>query len=607
MTTAGLLLARFWRERFAVVVLVGVLLVPAIYGAVLVWAYWDPYARSERIPAALVNLDEPVTVGTEKVAAGDELVDQVLDDGDLVWTTTDAAAAQAGLQDKTYYVVLTIPRGFSAQMASFATSEPVRAELRVTTDDAANYLVGVLAKDAVTSVQGAASSQVQAGYLDVVYDAAGSAKDDAGSLSAGADDLADGTQDASDAAGDLADGASAVAAGVQQVADALAEVDDGVQGLPDAVAGLEDTAQKIADGAGTVDDSAAKTVADLTAIQDQLADAGQDDLAQAVGQVADTVRQTAVPAADQAASDADDLVGAAGDLADAAAKAVSDADAADAAAGDLADGAGQVADGAADLHTALSDQLAPGAAQLAASLDQLASLDPPVTDADRAAFTRALSQPVSVERTAENPIGHFGDGFASYFAGLGLFVGAVFVFLVLAPLDRRTQLYRGSPWRAACAPFLAGAAIVVAQALLLFAALLAVGLRADAGAGLLGILVASGLSFVALLQVLKAAFGLVGEFLGVVVLVLQVAAGEGAYPIQTFGSFFQALHPWLPMSYTNDAVRRTVAGGPLGPWLWTDLAVLLGVGAACLALSAWVARRRQRITLAELRPVVELA
>ncbi|NKY39935.1 YhgE/Pip family protein, partial [Cellulomonas septica] len=148
--------------------------------------------------------------------------------------------------------------------------------------------------------------------------------------------------------------------------------------------------------------------------------------------------------------------------------------------------------------------------------------------------------------------------------------------------------------------------VVLLQAGLLLGALLLVGVAPDAPWVLLGVLAASAVCFVALMQLLKAAFGLVGEFVGVVLLVLQVAAGEGAYPIQTFGTFFQAVHPYLPMSWTNDAVRRSVAGGPLTPYVWVDVGLLLGTAAVAFALTCLAARRRERWTPARLRPSVEL-
>lgn len=608
MRAALLTLARFARDRLAAVVLVGVLAVPAIYGGVLVWGYWDPYARSGHIPAALVNLDEPVqTVDGSDLAAGDDLERVVLTSGTLDWTATDAETAAQGLEDKTYYVVVTIPPGFSAQVASLSSADPQQAQIEVRTNDAGNYLVGVLAQDASEAVEGTAGSQVQADYLDVVYGLLGQAKDAGGEVGGSAQELADGTQQAADAAREVADGAAQVADGVAQVADALADVDDAVQDVPALADSLATVAASVAARTSGAADAAQDVSARLTALEQQLAAAGQPDAAARVAEIRDSFEATVVPAVEDAADDAADIADDAGALSDLAGEAVTAADRANAQGQALADGARSVADGSEDLATVLADQLAPGAQQLADGLAQAAEqLDVPITEVDRETFGQVLSRPVTVERVRDNPIAHFGDGFTSYFAGLGLFVGAVFVFLVLSPLDRRGQLWGAGPLAVAGPPLLAGGAVVLLQAALLFGALLLVGVGPDAPWVLLGVLAASAVCFVALVQLLKAAFGLVGEFVGVILLVLQVAAGEGAYPIQTFGPFFQAVHPFLPMSWTNDAVRRSVAGGPLTPYVWVDVALLLGTAAVAFGLTCLAARGRERWTPARLRPSVEL-
>ena len=36
-----------------------VALIPLLYGALYLWAFWDPYGNLDQIPVAIVNLDEP--------------------------------------------------------------------------------------------------------------------------------------------------------------------------------------------------------------------------------------------------------------------------------------------------------------------------------------------------------------------------------------------------------------------------------------------------------------------------------------------------------------------------------------------------------------------
>jgi putative membrane protein len=606
IAAARLTLLRFCRDRFAATVLVGVMLVPAIYGGLLVWAYWDPYARSDKIPAVIVNLDQPVKVNGQTVDLGSDLEKEILASNTLVWTKGTEAEAREGLENKTYYVVLTIPKGFSQQMASIATDKPQRGVLSVRTNDAGNFLVGVLAKDAVSAVQGEASAAVQQSYLKVVYDEFDPLQAAVDQVSDGATALEEGAQQIVDGAKQVAQGTDDISAVLDEVATAVSKADKSIQGIPDRAKQISDDVAALSTTASGALTNVNQLVAQLQDLSDQLTANDQPQLAAKVDQVITTFQTDVVPASQGIADDADAAAQKAAALSDDASDGVKAADQAVTATNQLADAAKELSSGAQDLQTALSEQLEPGLKQLSDGLAAVAGTDIPITGSSSKTFTSVLSSPVEIDRKIDNPIAHFGEGFAPYFVGMGLFVGAVFVFLVLSPLDRRLQLWNAPLISAALAPLIAGAVVVVGQAALLFGALYAVGVRpADPGV-LAGVLAVSAISYVAIMQALKAAFGLIGEFIGVIVLVLQVAAGEGAYPIQTFGAFFQTVNPWLPMTYTNDGIRRAVAGGPQSPYVWIDLAVLTGVAVLALALTMWGASHHRRMSLADLDPSVEL-
>jgi len=69
--------------------------------------------------------------------------------------------------------------------------------------------------------------------------------------------------------------------------------------------------------------------------------------------------------------------------------------------------------------------------------------------------------------------------------------------------------------------------------------------------------------------------------------------------------FMDAIHPFLPMSYIVEALRRLITGGGLGP-VWHACVVLVAFTAGALALTAVSARRRQVWTLDRLHPELSL-
>ena len=60
----------------------------------------------------------------------------------------------------------------------------------------------------------------------------------------------------------------------------------------------------------------------------------------------------------------------------------------------------------------------------------------------------------------------------------------------------------------------------------------------------------TGMAFTMIIQFLIRNFGDIGKFLALIVLVLQLAASGGTFPVETIDKGFQAFTTWLPMTYT---------------------------------------------------------
>ncbi|GAB3955873.1 hypothetical protein GCM10027614_66470 [Micromonospora vulcania] len=218
-------------------------------------------------------------------------------------------------------------------------------------------------------------------------------------------------------------------------------------------------------------------------------------------------------------------------------------------AGELASGLTRLGGGAGDL----ADGLAAGEWKI-----------PGYDDTD--ARAGVLGDPVSLDRSARHPAGSYGVGFAPYFLGLALWVGAMITYMVLRPVNRRHVMSGAPAWRVALASWLPAAAVGLAQAGVLFAVVtLALGLDPVRPAATLGLLALVSLTFTTIMQWLGAQLGPAGRLAALALLMLQLTSSGGTYPVQTSPGFFQAIHPWLPMSYVVAGLRHTINGGPLGP------------------------------------------
>ena len=245
-----------------------------------------------------------------------------------------------------------------------------------------------------------------------------------------------------------------------------------------------------------------------------------------------------------------------------------------------------------DGATQLRDGLSAGAAQL------------PSFDADtRQAQADTLAAPVEIERSSLTQAQNYGAGLAPFFAALAGWIGIYALFLIVKPVSRRAVTALRSPVRVAIAGWLTPAALGAVQMVTLFGVLsIALGFSFTHPLPTLGILLLASATFAAIILALNVWLGSVGQFLGLVLMVLQLVTAGGTFPWQTLPAPLAALHHVLPMGYVVDAMRQVMYGGVAGR-AWADAAVLATwlVGALLLAV-AGVTRMTFRRTMRDLQP-----
>ncbi|WP_324783741.1 YhgE/Pip domain-containing protein [Streptomyces sp. H51] len=278
---------------------------------------------------------------------------------------------------------------------------------------------------------------------------------------------------------------------------------------------------------------------------------------------------------------------------------------ADSGAADLDKGVGRLKSGAETLNGGLY-KLVDGSGKLAGGLHDGAAKIPDYDEKDRDRRTEVMADPVRLASRDLHKAPNYGTGFAPYFIPLSLWVGSMVAYMLIPPMNRRALAAGASAWRIAFAGWLPVVAIGVLQTAALMSVLhWAIGLQMARAAGTVGFLFLVTACFAAIVQWLNARFDAAGRILVLALLMLQLTSAGGTYPVQTSPGFFNAVHPFLPMSYIVEALRRLVTGGGLAP-VWTACAVLVVFTAGSLALTALAARRRQVWTPARLHPELSL-
>ena len=204
--SSGTELRRFRKGVMPKVAVAVLLFIPLIYGALYLWAFWAPTDELKNLPVALVNEDTGAINDGERITAGNDVVDTLLDGHDLDWQVTDAADARTGVEDGTYYFAVTIPADFSTNAISAATDTPTSATVNVDYNDSNNFLASTLGKSAMVQLRDAVAVKLGDQTANALLVGLNDAGDGIRTAAEGATTLADGLVTAQDGAGKLMTG-----------------------------------------------------------------------------------------------------------------------------------------------------------------------------------------------------------------------------------------------------------------------------------------------------------------------------------------------------------------------------------------------------------------
>lgn len=636
---------RYYRGRMPRLALAVIIVMPLMYCALYLWAFWNPFGEVNKLPVAIVNLDTGTTVDGQQVDAGKEVVQGLIDSKQLDLIETTEADAEDGLAHGRFYFTITVPEDFSDAVASAATDNPRSAKLIFTYNDTNNYLATVIGQDAAEEVINQVSAQVGEQTFEAVLGVAKGTVPKLKAAAAEVDELNAGMQTANEGAQKLATNLVTAKDGSATLADALDELDDVVNDAvthADEIANssgltgteLRQVVQRIT--ANTNQASAAldrvaasrdEALARLDAIINELAagDEIQQDIAVRLAEVRNFIEnnwlsQDLKNTFDAIQQDVN-IIAAELDNPNSRVSVIlrsvesggiqRELGEVRSAAAQLRGGADQLASGLVEL-SAGANELAEGTPKLAAGTAQLndavqmgIGLVPSWDDKQQSNFLKAISDPVELQQITHNEAKTFAYGFAPFFMGLGLFVGTLIAWMLLTPLQPRPLAQGLGSFRVVLASYSPTLAVGILQAIILYLVVrYGLGLVPVHEIGTLLFMLVMVAMFLALIQMFNALFGAaVGRVVTLVFLMIMLTSAGGIYPVPVTSVPFQYIHWVDPMTFTVTGLRQLILGG-VDSRLWTSLAVIVGLTIAFLAVSTWAARRNRQYNMDRLYPPV---
>ncbi|XOQ36354.1 MAG: YhgE/Pip domain-containing protein [Lactococcus sp.] len=259
--------------------------------------------------------------------------------------------------------------------------------------------------------------------------------------------------------------------------------------------------------------------------------------------------------------------------------------------GQLADGAGQISNGSSQLATGATTlttgigTLQNGARTLATGLGEaktkLAENQTSQTNAEK------IASPLKITHSDKDNSPKNGVGMAPYMMSVALFVGAVATNMIIAGTlsgekakNRRDYLL---------ARLAVNGVIAVGEGVLVYLAVHMLGLSANHELAMFGFTILVAFTFMFIVTFFNTWLGKPGAFLMLILLLLQLAASAGTYPLALTGVFFQKINPWMPMTYAVSGFRQVIS---LAGHIGQDVGILLVLSIVSLVLLAFVGNKK---------------
>ena len=144
---------RLLRNPAAILVLIGVSILPSLYAWFNIAANIDPYANTSGIKVAVANLDTDATHDDLTINAGSQIIDQLKENDQLGWTFVSKDAAIEGVKSGEYYAAIIIPQDFSESLLSVLSGKIETPELEYYINEKLNAIAPKITSSGASTIQ----------------------------------------------------------------------------------------------------------------------------------------------------------------------------------------------------------------------------------------------------------------------------------------------------------------------------------------------------------------------------------------------------------------------------------------------------------------------
>lgn len=555
------------RNVVALVVVMGLAVLPSLYAWFNILSNWDPYGpeSTSNIKVAVAYDDTGINISGMDINISTNIVEALKTNDTIGWVFTDSTdEAIEGVWSGDYYAALIMPADFSKDMVSFLADNMTHPEIIYYTNQKKNAIAPKITDKAKTAVQ----QQVNATFISTLTEAIMKSadvaenigdKNKAGStLESGSDSMNNSLIDILIAKfqvintqvvtfDNVLSALSNIITTAQTSADTAKGISPDISGTFEGERAILNELNKTIGQSSLIDSSLFSTIShDIDAVSGYMNsissiynDMGYniDDFNKSISQMGESINNTLVMVRN------------------------------------IEDNLNETTNKLVEFKNSGVYSLLQTA--ISFNTDELASF---------------ISAPVAITTEDLYPITNYGSAMSPFYSVLSIWVGAL---ILVAIIHVKVHPFDGTKVNSVEAFFgryITFFLIGQAQALLItLGDLFFIGIQCIHPFKFWFAAAFTSFVFTMITYSLTVAFENVGEAAAVVIMVIQVAGAGGTFPIQCLPAIYQAIYKYLPFTYAMDALRECV-GGTYSWYYWKCILALLVYVGICLFIGLVIAK-----------------
>lgn len=152
---------RIWTNVVALVVILGLAVIPSLYAWFNILSNWDPYGEkaTSNLKVAVVSEDEGTDLDGTEINIGEIVINNLKENKSIDWQFSKRAIdAENGVTSGKYYAALVIDKNFSKDMLSFIGGDTVNPKIHYYENEKLNAIAPKITGKVKTTVQNEVNS-----------------------------------------------------------------------------------------------------------------------------------------------------------------------------------------------------------------------------------------------------------------------------------------------------------------------------------------------------------------------------------------------------------------------------------------------------------------